>query len=147
MFPWSTSRLCGLPSISITPNFLHKGAPSPRRNLLPINNMAPQMGSRSNLDDSEKKDIVPTGERYTNTLEIDLVHYHEQCAGRLVLDPKCVSFSSYWYFSLITHPPERQESNLVTRSPHASSFHQMENLSCGRSHPMTRRTLKTSVHS
>jgi len=66
------------------------------------------MRSRSSLDDSEKKDIVPTGERYRNTLEIDLVHYHEQCAGRLVLDPKYVSFSSFSLVFLADHTSTRE---------------------------------------
>jgi hypothetical protein len=55
------------------------------------------MRSGSSPDDLEKEDMVPTGENQTNALGIDLVHYHEQCAGRLVLDPKCVFFC----FSLI----------------------------------------------
>ena len=54
--------------------------------------MSRPMRSGSSPDDLEKEDTVPTGKNQTNTLEIDLVHYHEQCAGRLVLDPKCVFF-------------------------------------------------------
>ena len=46
-----------------------------------------QETSRSDID--EKDDVVHVNE---TDLEIDLTKYHEQRAGRLVLDPKCVCF-------------------------------------------------------
>ena len=46
--------------------------------------------SKSDLD--EKDDVVHVKE---TELEIDLTKYHEQRAGRLVLDPKCVCFLSF----------------------------------------------------
>jgi hypothetical protein len=39
-----------------------------------------------------------------NTLEIDLTKYHEQRAGRLVLDPKCVCFSFVSLVLFADHP-------------------------------------------
>ena len=49
---------------------------------------------RSKADLDEKDDVIHTHTEATqeNTLEIDLTKYHEQCAGSLILDPKCVSF-------------------------------------------------------
>ena len=44
-----------------------------------------QESSKSDLDD--KYDAVHIKETH---LEIDLTKYHEQRAGRLVLDPECV---------------------------------------------------------
>lgn len=41
--------------------------------------------SESDLD---KKTTVVESKEYHS--EIDLATYHEECAGRLVLDPKCV---------------------------------------------------------
>jgi hypothetical protein len=61
--------------------------------------MSQPIRSRPSPDDLEKEDIVPTGANQTNILEIDLVHYHEQCAGRLVLDPKCVFFLSLLFLA------------------------------------------------
>ena len=47
---------------------------------------------RSDLD--EKDGVIHTGTEaaHENTSEIDLTKYHEQRAGSLVLDPKCVCF-------------------------------------------------------
>ena len=56
--------------------------------------MSRPMRSGSSPYDFKQEDTVLTEKNQTNTLEIDLVHYHEQCAGRLVLDPKCVFFFS-----------------------------------------------------
>ena len=61
---------------------------TPEETLRPTNNMSElQETSRSDLD--EKVDVVHVKE---TELEIDLTKYHEQRAGRLVLDPKCVCF-------------------------------------------------------
>jgi len=108
--------------------------------------MASAERTRSNVDE-EKTDIVSTGEKSGNSLDGVLLNYYEECAGRLVLDPKCVSFFllSPWLALLIIHL-ERHVLNLETRLPPASSFHRMEHLSSGHSHLMIRTTLKTSVH-
>ena len=70
--------------------------------------MSPPARSRSTL--GEEKDVIPTAETSTNTLVVDLTHYHEQCAGRLVLDPKSVRFflSSFSSFSLVDLHPIRE---------------------------------------
>jgi hypothetical protein len=47
---------------------------------------------------------------------------------------------------LVVHPLERRALNLEARLPPASSFHWMERLSSGHSHPTIPTTLKTSVH-
>ena len=105
--------------------------------------------SRSNVDE-EKTDSISAGEKSGSgdSLEIVFLNYYEQCAGRLVLDPKYVSFFllSPCLVLLILHPPERRALNLETRFPPTSSFHQMERLSSGHSHPTIPTTLKTSVH-
>jgi len=46
----------------------------------------------SKLDLDEKNGVIDTKAEHENTLEIDLSKYHEQRAGSLVLDPKCVYF-------------------------------------------------------
>ena len=109
--------------------------------------MASAERTRSNIDE-EKTDIVSTGEKSGNSLDGVLLNYYEECAGRLVLDPKCVSFFllSSWLALLTIHALERHVLNLETRLPPASSFRRMEHLSSGHSHPMTRTILKTSVH-
>ena len=107
--------------------------------------MASPVGSMSNLD--EKKDVITTGGKHENHPEIDLTHYHEQRAGRLVLDPRCVPFfPSPWFPLPITHMPERRKLSSETKFPHASSFPQTERSSSGLSPQMIRKTLKTSVH-
>jgi len=53
--------------------------------------MASAERSRSNVDD-EKTDTISSGEKRGDSLDIVFLNYYEQCAGRLVLDPKCVSF-------------------------------------------------------
>jgi hypothetical protein len=47
---------------------------------------------KSDLD--EKDGVIHTGieAAHESTLEIDLTKYHEERAGSLVLDPKCVCF-------------------------------------------------------
>jgi len=109
--------------------------------------MASAEKSRSNVDE-EKTDTIAAGEKSGDSLDIVFLNYYEQCAGRLVLDPKCVSFFllSRCLVLLITHPLEGRALNLETRFPPASSFHRMERLSSGRSHPTIPTTLKTSVH-
>jgi hypothetical protein len=108
--------------------------------------MSSPEGPRSNLD--EEKEAIPTTEKHGNSVRIDLAHYYEQSAGRLVLDPKCVCFFllSRWFLFLITHATERRTLNLETRLPHDSSFHRMEGSSSGLNRLMIRKTLKTSVH-
>lgn len=106
--------------------------------------MASPVGS--NLDE---KDVTATGRKHENSpdSDIDLTHYHEQRAGRLVLDPKCVPFfPSLWFPLPITHMPGRRKLSLETKLPHASSFHQTERSSSGLSPQMIRKILKTSVH-
>jgi hypothetical protein len=78
----------------------------------PTNDMSRlQEKSRSDLD--EKNDIEHIEETH---LEIDLTKYHEQRAGRLVLDPKCVCFISFYYYAfLITHTTVRRALSLVMR--------------------------------
>ena len=51
--------------------------------------------SRSNADE-EKTDTISVGEKSGDSLGIDLLNYYERCAGRLVLDPKSVSFFSFF---------------------------------------------------
>ena len=64
--------------------------------------------SGSTLD--EEKVVTHTAETSTNSLDVDLTHYHEQCAGRLVLDPKSVGFflSSFSSISLVDRHPIRE---------------------------------------
>jgi hypothetical protein len=106
--------------------------------------MASAERSRSNVDE-EKTDIISTGEKSGSSV---FLNYYEECAGRVVLDPKCVSLFllSPWLVVLIIHALERHVLNLETRLPPASSFHRMERLSSGHSHPTIRMTLKTFVH-
>ena len=47
---------------------------------------------RPKSDPDEKDGAIQTEAMHGNTLEIDLTKYHEQRAGSLVLDPKCVCF-------------------------------------------------------
>jgi hypothetical protein len=53
--------------------------------------MASPVGSRSNLAEINNV-VVTTNEKHEIYSDIDLTHYHEQRAGRLVLDPECVPF-------------------------------------------------------
>ena len=67
-----------------------------RRNLPPTNYMSHLQG-RSGSELNEKTDPELAEEKHGVPLEVDLTTYHEQRAGRLVLDPKCVflSFREY----------------------------------------------------
>ena len=97
------------------------------------------------------KDIASDKE-HGNSMDINFNHYHEQHAGRLVLDPRYVGilhiFPCHISFVLflITHAPERLALSLETILHHDSSFRRTERLSSGPSHQMTRKTLTTSVH-
>jgi len=106
--------------------------------------MASPEGSWSSPD--EKKGISTDGVN-VKFGEVDLIHYHEQCAGRLVLDPKFVCFfiCPLSVVHLAEYAPERRRLNLEARLPRDSSFHRIERLSSGRSHLMTQKTLKMSV--
>ena len=66
-------------------------ASEPRGNLLSTNDMASAEGSRSNIDE-EKTDVISTGEKSGSSTDLVLLKYYEDCAGRVVLDPKYVSF-------------------------------------------------------
>ena len=115
-------------------------------NLLPTDYMAWPEGSSPNLD--EKKRAISTDEKHVDSVEVDLIHYHERCAGRLVLDPEfvCSIICSLLVVPLAKYASERRGLSSETRLPRDSSFHRMERLSSGLSHPMTWRTLKTCVH-
>ena len=65
--------------------------------------MASPAGSGSNL--GEKK---TTDEKRENFPDIDLTHYHEQRAGRLVLDPRCVPLSPFSLVPLADQPYTRE---------------------------------------
>jgi hypothetical protein len=52
---------------------------------------AERSDSRSNVDE-EKADTISAGEKSGDSVEIVFLNYYERCAGRLVLDPKSVSF-------------------------------------------------------
>ena len=109
--------------------------------------MASVERSRSNVDE-EKTETSSSGEKRGDSPDIVFLNYYEQCAGRLVLDPKCVSFLllSRCPVLMIVHALERRALNLETSFPPTSSFQRMERLSSGRSHQMIRTTLKTSVY-
>jgi hypothetical protein len=49
--------------------------------------------STSSFVTVEGKGIGSIDEMRVKSVEIDLIHYHQQCAGRLVLDPEFVCFS------------------------------------------------------
>jgi hypothetical protein len=49
-----------------------------------------RLQGKSKSDLEEKDKIVHTEATHENPLEINLTKYHEQRAGSLVLDPKCV---------------------------------------------------------
>ena len=49
--------------------------------------MSAPVGSKSSLD---KVNIVSNDKEHGNSMDIDLDHYQEQHAGRLVLDPEYV---------------------------------------------------------
>ena len=96
--------------------------------------------------------IISSDKEHGNFRDIDLTHYHEQHAGRLVLDPGYVGILhiflchiSFVLF-LITFAPERLASSLETILRHDSNFRQTERSSSGPSHQMTRKTLRTFVH-
>jgi hypothetical protein len=111
--------------------------------------MSAPVGSESSLDGVN---IVSNDKEHGNSMDIDLSHYHEQHAGRLVLDPRYVGIFHIflWHIPfvlfLITHAPERLALSLETILHHDSSFRRTERSSSGPSHQMTRKTLKTSVH-
>ena len=64
--------------------------------------------SKSDLD--EKNEDVHIEETH---LEIDLTKYHEQRAGRLVLDPKCVCYISFFLYAfLIRGYPRNSEARV-----------------------------------
>jgi len=69
--------------------------------------MASAERTRSNIDE-EKTDIVSTGEKSGNSLDGVLLNYYEECAGRLVLDPKCLFLSSFFLARLAYHPCTRE---------------------------------------
>jgi hypothetical protein len=52
--------------------------------------MASVERSRSNVDE-EKTDVISTGEKSGSSIDLVLLKYYEECAGRVVLDPKYVS--------------------------------------------------------
>lgn len=52
--------------------------------------MASAERSRSNVDE-EKTDVISTGEKSESSTDLVLLKYYEECAGRVVLDPKYVS--------------------------------------------------------
>ena len=96
--------------------------------------------------------IISSDKEHENFIDININHYHEQHAGRLVLDPKYVGifhiFPCHISFVLflITYVPERLALSLETILHHDSSFRRTERLSSGPSHQMTRKTLKTFVY-
>ena len=111
--------------------------------------MSAPVGSESSLDGVN---IASNDKEHGKSMDIDLSHYHEQHAGRLVLDPGYVgTFHIFlchisFVLFLIAHAPERLALSLETILRHDSNFRQTERSSSGPSHQMTRKTLKTSVH-
>jgi hypothetical protein len=74
--------------------------------------------SRSELVEN-KDDGVHTEETRGDFSEVDLTTYHEQRAGRLVLDPKCVFLSFRQNALPITQPTVRRALSSAIRSHRA----------------------------
>ena len=55
---------------------------------------------RPKLDLDEKDGVIHTEATDEDTSEIDLTRYHEQRAGSLILDPKCVCFPCFRWYAL-----------------------------------------------
>ena len=83
------------PELHIKPTFPHETKPTPT-------NYMSHLQGRSRSEPDEKKDPVLAEETPGDFLEVDLTTYHEQRAGRLVLDPKCVFLSFRWHPLLIS---------------------------------------------
>ena len=79
--------------------------------------MAWSEGPSPDLD--EKKRTISTDEKHVESVGVDLVHYHERCAGRLVLDPEFVCFfiCSLSVVSLAKYAPERRGLSSEPRLP------------------------------
>jgi hypothetical protein len=96
--------------------------------------------------------IISSDKEHGNSMDIDFNHYHEQHAGRLVLDPRYVGIFHIFLWHILfvlfltTYAPERLALSLETILRHDSSFRRTERSSSGPSHQMIRKTLKTSVH-
>jgi hypothetical protein len=62
---------------------------------------------KSDLDEKDGVIQTSTETAHESTLEIDLTKYHEQRAGSLVLDPKCVCFLSFRWYALPIAPTQQ----------------------------------------
>ena len=76
---------------------------------------------RSKPDLAEKDGVIHIEATHENGLEIDLTKYHEQRAGSLILDPKCVCSLCFSLVRLADcpHATVRRALNLEKRSHRA----------------------------